>query len=331
MPCGGTRERGGSGPVPCLSPLGDALAMPACGWGQMNLRALFVGVCALTTVLALWGAARKSGASPASEAPARIPPPTFTKDVVPFLTRHCYACHGNGKKRGKFSLEKYQDEEALQKDRQVWENVLQMVRSGEMPPKERPRPAAAEVEAVLRRIEGVLADVDCTEAARPRPRHAPPAQPDRVQQHHPRPGRRRFPTRRRLPQRRRRLRLRQHRRRPVAVAAAAGKIPRRRRKDRRQGHRHRRHAAAGADDAQQHPLFPPNGRRDAARPRQGPVRPGRSLRRKLLRRGRLCDPRQGVRPAGRRRSRCAGSCASARPRQGIRGESRRRRPRRRSS
>ncbi len=130
----------------------------------MNLRTLVVGIFALTVALGLLDTVRNSGAPPTPEEPVKTQPPTFTKDVVPFLTKHCYACHGNGKKRGELALDKYKDDEALQKDRKVWENVLQMIRTGAMPPKERKRPDAAEIEAVLLNIEGVLANVDCTKA-----------------------------------------------------------------------------------------------------------------------------------------------------------------------
>ncbi len=133
----------------------------------MNLRSLVVGVCALIAAFGFFATARNSGALPASEAVAKSQPPTFTKDVVPFLAKHCYACHGNGKKRGDLTLDKYKDDESLQKDRKVWENVLQMLGSGAMPPKERKRPDKAAIAAVLRDIEGILANVDCTKPRNP--------------------------------------------------------------------------------------------------------------------------------------------------------------------
>lgn len=129
----------------------------------MKLRCLLLGTLTLMALAAI------REASP-SAAPPTPPPvkdqgsPSFTKDVVPFLTKHCYACHGNGKKRGELTLDGYRDELAVQKDRKVWDNVLQMVRSGEMPPKEKPRPPAVEAEAALRSLEGVLAKVDCSGA-----------------------------------------------------------------------------------------------------------------------------------------------------------------------
>ena len=124
----------------------------------MYRGSLAAGAFALTAALGLWSAA------PNAAAPANPQPPTFTKDVVPFLAKHCYACHGNGKKRGQLSLDQYKDDESLQKDGKTWQNVLQMIRSGAMPPKARPRPDEAEIKAVLFNIEGVLANVDCTKA-----------------------------------------------------------------------------------------------------------------------------------------------------------------------
>jgi hypothetical protein len=129
----------------------------------MSLRLLLFGTLAVATLLCLEDLFPRIGAS-AVPAPAskEEPAANFVKDVVPFLTKHCYACHGNGKKRAGLALDKYPDDEAVQKDRRVWENVLHMVRSGQMPPPERPRPAVKETEAVLQSIDAVLAKLDCS-------------------------------------------------------------------------------------------------------------------------------------------------------------------------
>src|SRR5437660_1416511 len=71
---------------------------------------------------------------PASEAPA------FAEQVVPFLTKHCISCHGGAKPKAGLALDKYKDEAAVLKDRQVWDKVLENVRSGDMPPPTRKRP-----------------------------------------------------------------------------------------------------------------------------------------------------------------------------------------------
>ena len=90
------------------------------------------------------------------------PSAAFQQVVVPFLTKHCYACHGNGKKRGGLALDKYRDELSVRKDPKVWETVLQLVRAGDMPPPERRRPPRAEIERALGAIDAVLAQFDCT-------------------------------------------------------------------------------------------------------------------------------------------------------------------------
>lgn len=115
-------------------------------------------------VLTMGSGLREDSVSPA--APQPEPPPTpdiFQKDVLPFLAKHCFACHGNGKRRGDLALDKYKDDDALQKDRKVWESITQMIRAGEMPPKERKtRPTNDEIAAVLKSIDASLAKLDCT-------------------------------------------------------------------------------------------------------------------------------------------------------------------------
>jgi len=105
----------------------------------------------------------------ADEPPARAgkdTAPTFKNDVLPFLEAHCFDCHGikDGKNKADLTLSKYTDDDAVQQDRKVWDNVLHMLRSGEMPPMERKRPPAEDMEKVLASIEGVLANLDCTKA-----------------------------------------------------------------------------------------------------------------------------------------------------------------------
>jgi hypothetical protein len=124
----------------------------------MKLRLLLLnslGLCALQAALC-------------TDTPTAQPKPTenagirFKKDVVPFLVKHCYSCHGNGKKSGKVTLDKFTDEDAIQKDRKLWEAALEMIRSGEMPPKEKPRPNVADIEAALKAIDALLSKTDCT-------------------------------------------------------------------------------------------------------------------------------------------------------------------------
>lgn len=89
---------------------------------------------------------------------------SFAKNVLPFLKAHCFHCHGNvsGENKADLTLSKFTDDLSVQQDRKTWENVLHMLRMGEMPPAERPRPPAGDVQAVLKSIETVLANFDCS-------------------------------------------------------------------------------------------------------------------------------------------------------------------------
>jgi hypothetical protein len=131
----------------------------------MGLRYPLLGLLSVAAILGLRqirtspDAATLQAAAPADSLPAA----SFQKDVAPFLAKHCFACHGNGKNRGGLALDSYKDDESLLKDRKVWESVLHMLRSGEMPPPERKqRPTSAEVETALRAIDATLAKLDCT-------------------------------------------------------------------------------------------------------------------------------------------------------------------------
>src|SRR5262245_45499814 len=105
----------------------------------------------------------------ADEPAARPPagdeaPPNFARDVLPFLKAHCFHCHGrtDGKNEADLTLDRFKDDLSVQQDRKTWDNVLHMLRSGEMPPKERPRPPAPELDAAMQNITGVLANLDCS-------------------------------------------------------------------------------------------------------------------------------------------------------------------------
>jgi hypothetical protein len=115
----------------------------------------------LLFVLAL-GAASAEPTKPA--APPKVPAPklTFAGNVVPFVNKYCVRCHSGRRPRGGISLDKYRDPASLTKDRKVWQEVLQNVRSQEMPPSHaRLKPSAAEIEQVTTFLAGELGRVEC--------------------------------------------------------------------------------------------------------------------------------------------------------------------------
>src|SRR6476646_1636965 len=81
------------------------------------------------------------------------PQSPFTRSVQPFLAANCYSCHNSRIQSGNLDLTSYTSPESITADRKHWEEVVRKLKTGEMPPKGLPRPAAAQVEAVTAWIE----------------------------------------------------------------------------------------------------------------------------------------------------------------------------------
>ncbi|HTM49072.1 MAG TPA: DUF1592 domain-containing protein [Bryobacteraceae bacterium] len=84
---------------------------------------------------------------------------SFQKTVEPFLAKNCTQCHNAKIKTADVNLD-YHDAAAVAKDREIWENVLDKVRSGQMPPKGAKRPNPQEAKAAVRWIENELERID---------------------------------------------------------------------------------------------------------------------------------------------------------------------------
>ena len=85
---------------------------------------------------------------------------TFATDGVPFLTKHCVSCHGKDKQKGDFALHEFRDDISVLRARNRWRDVVEMVRSGEMPPDDKPQPSAEEKRRFLASVAGVFAKAD---------------------------------------------------------------------------------------------------------------------------------------------------------------------------
>jgi mono/diheme cytochrome c family protein len=97
---------------------------------------------------------------PASQAQKPAGTAAFAKSVQPFLAEHCYACHNAEQKSGGLNLQVYKATSSITENREIWELVVQKLRTGQMPPKGLPRPAKATLEAVTRWIEQEFARAD---------------------------------------------------------------------------------------------------------------------------------------------------------------------------
>ena len=67
---------------------------------------------------------------------------TFDKKVKPVLGQSCAPCHNDRMASGGLNVGPFLDPSSLTKQREGWERIIQKMRTGEMPPKGIPRPAA---------------------------------------------------------------------------------------------------------------------------------------------------------------------------------------------
>jgi hypothetical protein len=86
----------------------------------------------------------------------------FGEQIKPLLARHCFQCHAKEEPEGELRLDRLSLDFADKASREVWAAVLARVKSGEMPPKEKPR---LQEDDVARLLEWIGANVEPAEAA----------------------------------------------------------------------------------------------------------------------------------------------------------------------
>ena len=93
----------------------------------LSAKKFFLGVATLPLLLTLgFGEARVAA--------------SFKKDVVPFFEEYCIRCHGPEKSKGQISLHTLDGDLSSGRELERWENVLDMLESGEMPPEDEAQP-----------------------------------------------------------------------------------------------------------------------------------------------------------------------------------------------
>ena len=66
-----------------------------------------------------------------------------------FLRKHCVECHSDENPEGELSITSLSRDFARKDNRRTWGNVLEQVKTGNMPPAEKPRPAAKDVTTLV--------------------------------------------------------------------------------------------------------------------------------------------------------------------------------------
>jgi mono/diheme cytochrome c family protein len=88
------------------------------------------------------------------------------EQIRPFLVKHCLACHGPEKPKADLRLDQLSADLSDAKTRETWSAVVERLAAGEMPPKEKPRPAEQDVNQVLATIKQPLAAAIASDRAR---------------------------------------------------------------------------------------------------------------------------------------------------------------------
>jgi mono/diheme cytochrome c family protein len=109
-------------------------------WNKRNIA--WIAAIALSSSM-LFGA--ETEAASGVEKPANDP-------ARRLFTEHCQKCHSGPKHKGEFQIESLTEDYSDKKNRELWLAVLEQLKAGDMPPKEKARPPAHEVQTVIKWI-----------------------------------------------------------------------------------------------------------------------------------------------------------------------------------
>lgn len=95
--------------------------------------------------------------------------PDFETEVRPLLARYCLGCHSTEKQKGDLDLERFQTVADARREPKVWQNSVEQMGLGEMPPKDKPQPTPAERQRILDWIHLLLDQIAQANAGDPGP------------------------------------------------------------------------------------------------------------------------------------------------------------------
>src|SRR6266436_6783201 len=93
----------------------------------------------------------------------------YEREIRPLLKEYCLGCHSTEKHKGDLDLERFTSLSEVMKHPKVWQGVVEQISLGEMPPKEKPQPAAAQRVQLLGWANGVLDEAALARAGDPGP------------------------------------------------------------------------------------------------------------------------------------------------------------------
>ncbi len=92
----------------------------------------------------------------AAEPPTSVQPDLFSTQVQPLVKQFCLGCHSTEKHKGDLDLERFGSLAQAHKDVKPWQSVLEMLESGEMPPKKKPQPTPEQRQQLIAWVHDFL-------------------------------------------------------------------------------------------------------------------------------------------------------------------------------
>jgi len=116
------------------------------------MRVLVLAI--VTGGLGLIGSPTSSAAAPADDLSRK------------FFEQYCRTCHSGEKPKGDFQVDTLARDFADKENREQWRKVVEQLKTGTMPPKGKPRPAASEAQALTDWIDGQVAAAEAAHQGR---------------------------------------------------------------------------------------------------------------------------------------------------------------------
>lgn len=80
----------------------------------------------------------------------------FAESMQPFTQKYCLGCHSTAAKKGSLDLQRFRSAADVRRDVKVWQQTIEMLETGEMPPKGKPQPTAEQRNSAIRWIRRFL-------------------------------------------------------------------------------------------------------------------------------------------------------------------------------
>jgi hypothetical protein len=96
-------------------------------------------------------------------------PVFFIESIRPVVKEFCLGCHSTEKHKGDLDLERFSSVAEVKRHPKVWQQVIEQLSLGEMPPKEKPQPTPAQREQLVAWANAVLDEVALARAGDPGP------------------------------------------------------------------------------------------------------------------------------------------------------------------